>query len=94
MSTSTLTLIFFFLPQVIPLRRKVKKEKEVSNRGKERWQFHWDKSDKILLPASESKGMLCKGPTLGNEPAKCPDEDLSVGSWKGQDCLDAFQDKS
>lgn len=37
--TGILALIFFLL-QMIPSRRKVKKEEEVSNRGKERWQFH------------------------------------------------------
>lgn len=83
---------FFFLPQVIPLRRKVKKDKEVSNRGKERWQFHWDKSEKISLPASKFKGMLFKGPALGNEWTKCPDKEILAGSWKGQKCLDAFED--
>lgn len=74
-----LTLIFSF-SQVIPLRRKGRKEKEVSNRGEEKWQVHWDKSEKILLPSSKSKGTLFKVPALVNEWAKCPDEDLSAGS--------------
>lgn len=45
---------------MISLRIKIKKEKEVSNRGEERWQFHWDKFKEILLPDSKFKGMLFK----------------------------------
>lgn len=82
----------FFFFSFSPLRGKGRKEKEVSNREKEKWQFHWDKSEEILLPSSKSKGMLSTGPALGNEWAKCPDEDLSAGSWKGQNYHDTFED--
>lgn len=77
----------FFLSQVIPLRKKLKKEKEVSNGREGRRQLHWDKSEKMLLPASKCKDKLFKGLAPGNERVKWPDKEILAGSWKGQTIL-------